>query len=214
MGPCSCVKVRAGLVRTFAPANRPEVTPVSIVRASRWLRTVLRLRPAIVGLVWRSAILALSTAIAAGGCGGSGAAPVQQRPDAEQAYRDAVNTQCIDARLDRELVPDPGGSGSADLAAYLRATLKAAQRSQRRLEAIEPPPSLAAKHQRGRRLGREGIALVAAAARSADRGVAPEKVLRGLQPALNKRIKAGNRIARALRTPQCRQEPLDLGFMR
>jgi len=178
------------------------------------LRRRSRLRPAIVDLVWRGAILALGAAVAVGGCGGSAAAPAKQRLGPEQSYRDAVNTQCIDARLDRELVPDPVGSGSADLAAYLRATLKAAQRSQGRLEAIEPPPSLAVQHQRGRRLGREGIALVAAAARSADRGVAPEKVLRGLQPALNKRIEAGNRIARALRTPQCRQEPLDLGFMR
>ncbi len=162
----------------------------------------------------RCTILALGGAVALGGCGGPAPAPAKQRLDPEQVYRDTVNTQCIDARLDREIVPDPGGSGAADLAAYLRATLEAARRSQRRLEAIEPPPALAAQHRRGRRLGREGIALVAAAARSADRGEAPEKVLRRLEPALNRRIAEGNAVARALRTPQCRQEPLDLGFTR
>jgi hypothetical protein len=160
-----------------------------------------------------AAIVVAAVSLLAPGCGGSGATQrPAPRPDPEQAYREAVGLRCIDARLDRETLPTPGGSGSADLAAYLEGSLKAARRSQRALEAITPPPALAARHRRGRRLGREGIALVAAAARAARRGEAPDRVLKRLEPPLNRRIREGNRIAAALGTPQCRQEPLNLGF--
>ena len=147
------------------------------------------------------------------GCGGSD--PGERSPppaDPAQAYREAVNRQCLDASLDRDVQPTPGGSGSADLAAYLAASLRDARRSQRALEAIAPPPAVAEQHREGRRLGREAIALIERAQRSARGGEAPDRVLRRLEPPLNRRIEAGNRIAQEIGTPQCRQEPLDLAF--
>ena len=131
-----------------------------------------------------------------------------------QAYREEVGRECLDARLDREIAPNPGGSDAEDLAAYLEGSLAVARRSESRLERIVPPPAVAAQHRRGRRVGREAISLVARAARDARAGEAPEKVLRRLEPALNRRIVAGNEIADALGTPQCFQEPLNLGFTR
>lgn len=162
----------------------------------------------------RSVVLgALAAASTLAGCGGSGDAPVPPpRPDPVQAYREVVGRQCLDARLDREIVPSPGGSDAQNLAAYLEATLAAARRSERRLKRIAPPPAVAEQHRRGRRLGREAIGLVDRAARAARSGEAPNEVLRRLQPALNRRIEAGNRIAAQLGTEPCLQEPLDLQF--
>jgi len=163
------------------------------------------------------ALAALATLVAlVGGCGGSGAAdaPVPRPPDPVQAYREAVGRECLDARLDRELLPNPRGSGARDLAAYLEGNLSVARRSERRLEQIVPPPAVAAQHRRGRRVGRAAIGLVDRAARDARSGKDAEKILRRLEPALNRRIVAGNEIADELRTPQCFQEPLDLGFSR
>lgn len=157
------------------------------------------------------ALVALLLALnACGGGDDEAAAPAPPRVDSEQAYRDAISSRCLDARLDREIVPNPGGSGSEDLAAYLEGNLRAARRSARALEAIEPPPALAARHRRGRQIGREAIKLVESAQRAAKRGAQPDAVLRDLEPALNRRITAGNRIAEQLGTPQCRQAPVDL----
>jgi len=153
---------------------------------------------------------AAALAILCVGCGGAQDRAPEPRPDPAREYRAALGQQCVNARFDRGAVPPPAGSSARDLAAYLEGNLRVARASARAAEALKPPPALVADHLRARRLAREGIALVARAARRARGGADPDGVLRRLEPALDVRIEEGNAIALRIGLPQCRQSPLDL----
>jgi len=154
-------------------------------------------------------------AVALTGCGrdenrGAAAPP---RPDPAAEYRAALGQQCVEARFDREAIDPPATGTAKALARYLGATLRVARTSERRAGRLRPPPALAVRHREARRLTREAIRLVSgAAAQARRRGAAPDRILRRLEPPLNARIEAGNRIAESIGLPQCAQGTLDLAF--